>query len=33
MLTDRDLWLIIRRALLMVIWAIDRKFGISRKAE
>lgn len=29
MLTDRDLWLIIRRALFMIISAFDKKFGIS----
>jgi len=31
MLTDRELWMIIRRALLMIIYALDRRFGVCRK--
>ena len=30
-MTDRELWLICRRALLMIIHAFDRKYGLEAK--
>jgi len=30
-MTDREFWLLVRRALLMVIRAIEKKYGIDKK--
>jgi len=30
-MTDREFWLLIRRALLMVIRAIEKRYGIDKK--
>jgi len=30
-MTDREFWLLVRRALLMVIRAIEKRYGIDKK--